>query len=178
MRRVGWPTPTGTDWPSLPQVPTPPSSFKSLPTMLTRCNTSGPLPINVAPLTGASELAVLYHVGLAGREHEFARGDVHLRPPPKFTAYKPFSTEAMISSGARVPRACTYWSCAAESYARKIHAGRCRSPACPSIAHSSCPGYSPQHALLDQSRALRGRAFIVDVQGSASPIEGCRRRPR
>ncbi len=32
MRRVGWPTPTGTDWPSLPQTPTPESSAMSLPT--------------------------------------------------------------------------------------------------------------------------------------------------
>ena len=28
MRSVGWPTPTGTLWPSLPQVPTPSSSFE------------------------------------------------------------------------------------------------------------------------------------------------------
>src|SRR5262245_3752961 len=49
---VGSPTPTGTDWPSLPHVPTPSSSFKSEPTIDTRVRTSGPLPINVAPLTG------------------------------------------------------------------------------------------------------------------------------
>ena len=53
MRSVGCPVPTGTDWPSLPQVPTPGSSFMSLPTMRTRVSTSGPLPISVAPLTGA-----------------------------------------------------------------------------------------------------------------------------
>ncbi|MND89698.1 hypothetical protein D3C80_817640 [compost metagenome] len=51
--RVGWPTPTGTDWPSLPQVPTPLSSARSLPTIDTRLIASGPLPIRVAPLTGA-----------------------------------------------------------------------------------------------------------------------------
>jgi hypothetical protein len=50
---VGWPTPTGTLWPSLPQVPTRPSSLRSLPTIDTRVSTSGPLPISVAPLTGA-----------------------------------------------------------------------------------------------------------------------------
>src|SRR5262245_40789810 len=49
---VGSPTPTGTDWPSLPHVPTPSSSFRSEPTIDTRVRTSGPLPINVAPLTG------------------------------------------------------------------------------------------------------------------------------
>jgi len=52
IRTVGWPTPTGTLWPSLPQVPTPLSSAKSLPIMDTRVSTSGPLPIRVAPLTG------------------------------------------------------------------------------------------------------------------------------
>ena len=52
MRRVGWPTPTGTLWPSLPQVPTPGSSLRSLPIIETRVIASGPLPISVAPLIG------------------------------------------------------------------------------------------------------------------------------
>src|SRR5439155_23652488 len=49
---VGCPTPTGTLCPSLPQVPTPVSSARSLPIMETRVSTSGPLPIRVAPFTG------------------------------------------------------------------------------------------------------------------------------
>src|SRR5579885_2681544 len=52
IRIVGRPTPTGTDWPSLPQVPIPESSARSLPTIATRVSTSGPLPISVASLTG------------------------------------------------------------------------------------------------------------------------------
>ena len=52
MRNVGWPTPTGTLWPSLPQVPTPLSRRMSLPIMLMRVSASGPLPMRVAPLTG------------------------------------------------------------------------------------------------------------------------------
>ena len=56
MRKVGWPTPTGTPWPFLPQVPMPGSSSKSLPTMVTRCRSVGPLPISMAPLTGAPTL--------------------------------------------------------------------------------------------------------------------------
>ena len=78
MRIVGSPTPTGTDWPSLPQVPTPSSSLRSWPTRLTRVSASGPLPIRVAPLTGARHAAVLDQVGLARREDELAAGDVHL----------------------------------------------------------------------------------------------------
>src|ERR1700741_253605 len=52
MRSVGWPTPTGTLWPSLPQVPMPVSSARSLPIIETRVSASGPLPMSVAPLTG------------------------------------------------------------------------------------------------------------------------------
>ncbi len=52
MRSVGWPTPTGTLCPSLPQTPTPVSRLMSLPIALTRVSASGPLPISVAPLTG------------------------------------------------------------------------------------------------------------------------------
>ena len=56
MRKVGWPTPTGTPWPSLPQVPMPGSSDMSLPTMPTLVSASEPAPIRVAPLTGAPSL--------------------------------------------------------------------------------------------------------------------------
>src|SRR5579885_1527688 len=51
MRTVGWPTPTGTPWPSLPQVPTPSSRARSLPIIVILVSASGPLPIRVAPLT-------------------------------------------------------------------------------------------------------------------------------
>src|SRR6185437_6162952 len=53
MRNVGWPTPTGTPWPFLPQVPMPGSSAKSLPIIEMRWRSVGPLPISMAPLTGA-----------------------------------------------------------------------------------------------------------------------------
>ena len=41
MRKVGWPTPTGTLCPSLPHTPTPVSSFMSLPIALTRVTMIG-----------------------------------------------------------------------------------------------------------------------------------------
>ncbi len=78
IRIVGSPTPTGTDCPSLPQVPIPESRLRSLPTILTRVSTSGPLPISVAPLTGRVISAVLDQVGLARGEHELAVGDIDL----------------------------------------------------------------------------------------------------
>jgi hypothetical protein len=56
MRNEGWPTPTGTPWPFLPQVPMPGSSAKSLPIIEMRCRSVGPLPISMAPFTGAVTL--------------------------------------------------------------------------------------------------------------------------
>ena len=41
-------------------------------------STSGPLPIRVAPLTGATDPAVLEQVGLGAGEYELARRDVYL----------------------------------------------------------------------------------------------------
>src|SRR5262249_1773564 len=52
IRTVGKPTPTGTDCPSLPQVPRPSSTARSAPTREIRVSTSGPLPIGVASRTG------------------------------------------------------------------------------------------------------------------------------
>src|SRR5262249_26324624 len=52
MRTVGRPTPTGTIWPSLPQVPRPGSCEASLPTALTFLSASGPTPMIIAPFTG------------------------------------------------------------------------------------------------------------------------------
>ena len=56
IRSVGWPTPTGTPWPFLPQVPMPWSRARSLPIMVMRFKSVGPLPISIAPLTGAPTL--------------------------------------------------------------------------------------------------------------------------
>ena len=102
MRSVGWPTPTGTDWPSLPQVPPPPSSFMSLPTMLTRVRTSGPLPISVAHFTGDPIFQFSIRYASLAENTNFPEV-MSTWPPPKLTAYSPFFTEAMISSGGRVP---------------------------------------------------------------------------
>src|SRR6202008_2646334 len=59
---VGWPTPTGTPWPFLPQVPIPVSSARSLPIIELRCRSVGPLPISIAPFNGAPSLpfSILY----------------------------------------------------------------------------------------------------------------------
>src|SRR5262249_25860491 len=56
INSVGWPTPTGTPWPFLPQVPMPVSSARSLPIARMRCRSVGPLPISMAPFKGAPSL--------------------------------------------------------------------------------------------------------------------------
>src|SRR6202000_3039972 len=56
IRSVGWPTPTGTPWPFLPQVPIPVSSERSVPIMVIRWRSVGPLPISMAPFSGAPTL--------------------------------------------------------------------------------------------------------------------------
>ena len=53
---VGVPMPTGTDWPSLPQVHVPSDSAKSCPSIVTLRRTSGPLPMRLTPLSGAVSL--------------------------------------------------------------------------------------------------------------------------
>ena len=78
LRIVGRPTPTGTHWPFLPQVPMPGSSAMSLPMARICVSASAPSPIRVAPLTGAPTLAVLDQVGLGAGEDELAVGDVDL----------------------------------------------------------------------------------------------------
>src|SRR5262245_19231045 len=52
-RSVGCPTPTGTYWPCLPQLPSPGSSAKSSAIASTRASTANELPASVAPRTGA-----------------------------------------------------------------------------------------------------------------------------
>src|SRR5579884_1197004 len=85
MRNEGWPTPTGTPCPFLPQVPIPGSSAKSLPIMVMRLRSVGPLPISIAPFTGAPTLpfSILY----ASVHWKTYLPDVMSTwPPPKLTA--------------------------------------------------------------------------------------------
>src|SRR5471030_2651305 len=102
IRNVGWPTPTGTLWPSLPHTPTPPSSAMSLPIMVTYLSDSGPLPISVAPFTGYVILpfSIMY---ASDAENTNLPLVMSTWPPPKFTAYKPFFTDARISPGSLSP---------------------------------------------------------------------------
>ena len=84
-KRAGISTPTGTPWPFLPQVPTPLSSAMSSPTAVIRCSASGPLPINIAPFTGAASLPP--SIRKASVAWNTNRPEVMSTwPPPKLTA--------------------------------------------------------------------------------------------
>ena len=78
MRIVGNPTPTGTDCPSLPQVPTPESSDRSLPTIETRVKISRPVADKSRALYRARNFTIFDQEGLAGRKNELAVGYIDL----------------------------------------------------------------------------------------------------
>ena len=78
MRTVGRPTPTGTLWPSLPQVPRPGSGMGSLPDRADVLERLRPHADERRALHRPADLAVLNQVRLAHLEDEVAVGDVHL----------------------------------------------------------------------------------------------------
>src|SRR3954468_7671943 len=100
--RVGWPTPTGTLCPSLPQGPMPLASPRSLPIMLTRVSASGPLPMSVAPFTGCVTLPSSMRYASAVENTNLPLV-MSTWPPPKLVAYRPFFTLAIISLGSCEP---------------------------------------------------------------------------
>ena len=83
--RVGWPTPTGTPCPSLPQVPTPSSSFKSFPIIEILFIASGPFPISVAPFNGAVGFPFSIKYASEAENTNFPLV-ISTCPPPKLTA--------------------------------------------------------------------------------------------
>ena len=76
-RSVGWPSPTGTPWPSLPHVPGLPIA-KSLPTHVDVAQHLRAVADQVALAQRLGDLAVLDQVRLGHAEHEVAGGGVDL----------------------------------------------------------------------------------------------------
>ena len=73
-----------------------------MPIIFTRCIVSGPLPISVAPFTGAVILpSSMRYASVA--ENTYLPLVMSTWPPPKLTAYRPFFTERIISCGSCVP---------------------------------------------------------------------------
>ena len=169
---VGMPTPTGTAWPSLPQVPTPSSSFRSLPTMLTRVSTSGPLPIKRGAFDRGGDLAVFDHVGFAGGEDEFAVGDVDLASAEidgvNAVLHGANDVFGIVLPGEHVSvghaRHGDVLVALAASVAGVGDAHQARGKLVAEIAL--------QNSLFDEHGFLRGLAFVVDVERSAAPGHG------
>ena len=102
MRTVGIPTPTGTLWPSLPHMPTPSSSFRSLPTMLTYFMRLGTVADQRGVAHRARQFAVFDEIAFRSREDEVAAGDIHLAAG-EIGAVEARGTERMMSSGSLSP---------------------------------------------------------------------------
>ena len=141
------------DCPSLPQVPTPSSRAMSWPTIATFCMVSGPLPIRVAPFTGAVTLAVLDQVGL-GRLNTYLPLVMSTWPPPKLTAYSPSSPRddllRLVPAGAHVGIGHARHHQVRERFTPALPVG-----ATPTGARSGRPTCkADQDAVLDQRGAL------------------------
>ena len=100
-RRVGTPMPTGTDWPSLPQVPGLPMS-KSLPTASISSRTLGPLPMRLPSRSGSVTLpsSMRYASFMPNTKSPVA---VLTWPPPSRATYTPLGVSAMMSAGSVDP---------------------------------------------------------------------------
>ena len=67
MRNVGWPMPTGTLWPSLPQTPMPSSSAISLPIKGATLIGNGPDALTKITMIG-NDMALDEGIGVCGKE--------------------------------------------------------------------------------------------------------------
>ena len=177
LRSVGWPTPTGTLWPSLPQVPTPASSARSLPTIDTLGQRIGAVADQRRALDRIGELAVLDLPRLGRREHELAARDVDL------AAAEIDRVEAVLAPtrGSRRDRASPASmivlvirgiGSVRERLAAAVAGGRdAHQRGVEAVLHVAL-----EDAVLDQHRALRRIAFVVDVERAAALRRSCRRR--
>ena len=138
-----------------------------MPIRVTRVSTSGPLPISVAPFTGAPIAPVLDAVGLAGAEDELAARDVDLAAA-EGDGVEPALDRAQDvlgilvagqHEGVRHARHRQVRVALAAPVARGLHAHQARVEPVLQVA--------AQDAVLDQHVALGGRALVVDVERAA-----------
>ena len=172
MRIVGSPTPTGTDWPSLPQVPMPSSSSRSWPTRADAREHVGAVADQRRALHRRGDPAVLDQVGLAGREDELAAGDVDLaaaerhRVEPALDRADDVLGVVLAGQHERVGHA--RHRRMREALAAAVAGGR----------HPHQPGVEPvlqvaaEDAVLDQHGAAGRRALVVHVERAAPVRDG------
>src|SRR6202142_135188 len=151
---VGIPTPTGTACPSLPQVPTPSSSFKSLPTIETRVSTSGPLPIRVAPLIGAVICPSSFRYASAA---EINRVDAIL--------YRTNNVSRIVLPRQHIcVRHARHGNMFVAFAASVAGVGQAHQPGRKFVAEISL-----QNSVFDQHGFLRRLAFVIHIQRASAP---------
>ena len=136
-RRVGCPQPTGTLWPSLPQVPG--DMSKSLPMASILESTSGPLPIRLALRERLGDAAVLDQVGLGHPEDEVSGRGVDL-PAAELGDVDARSASGRRSRpGPRRRRGGRCWSCGPWAGPGSSGAGRCPTRSGPPCGRGGSP---------------------------------------
>ena len=169
---VGMPTPTGTLWPSLPQMPMPSSSLRSLPTMLHVLQSFRPVADQRGVAHRTRELAVLDQVALGRGEDEVAAGDVHL-PAAEVGAVEALRHGADDLFGIALARQHEGVGHARHGDVRVAFApaaaGRIRRQ---DAAGELVLQIAAQHAVLDQHVALRRVPFVVHIERAAAARDG------
>ena len=150
-----------------------------MPIIDTRVRASGPLPIRVAPLSGAPTLPpCLDLVGLCTGENELAGRDVDL------TAAEGDRVDPLVDRTDDLLLIKGAGQHVGVGHARHRRVGKALAPAVPRRRDAHKPGIHPilhepgQDAVLDQHVALRGRPLVVHGYRAAAGRRGSRRRSR
>src|SRR5260363_300239 len=173
---VGWPTPTGTLCPSLPHTPTPASSAISLPIIRIRFNASGPLPLSVAPLTGAVILPFSIRYASAAEKTNWPFV-ISTCPPSKLTAYRPFLPTQSFPPDFDRRSAYRYSSSAVAAACNRIHGAHCRLTAFSSAAHSAYLVNSRSKSRLQSALCIASACLHHRYSARRAGSAACRRQP-
>ena len=144
MRRLGWPTPTGTPWPRLAAGAHAGVERHVVADHRDAGERVRPRADQGGALHRHGDPAVLDQVGLGAGEDELARGDVDL------AAAEGLGEEAALDRALDFLRvacrrpACRCWSCAASARGHATGAGRCRWGRRPSAGRSCGPASGPR----------------------------------
>ena len=170
-RNVGWPSPTGTPWPSLPHVPGLPIA-KSLPSTSMLRKHVGTVPDEVALAERIGELAVLDHVRLVHAEHEVAGRGVHLATAEVRHVHPVIG---LADDLVRVVGAVQHER-VGHAHHREVvvalAAAVARRVAALLASAQEVPHVVGEDPVLDQDVALRGMALVVDADRAPLAAHG------
>ena len=164
ISKVGWPTPAGTDWPPLPQMPTPSSSAMSLPIAGDLGEHGRAVADQGRALERRAEPAVLDPIGLGAGEDELAAGDVDL------AAAEALGVDAVAGAGEDLAGILLAAEHEGVGHPRHRRMGEALAAAVAGRLDPHQPGVEPvvdialEDSVLDQGGALGRRALVVDRQ--------------